>query len=558
MKNNLKKITCVVLCAAMLTACTACSKKDDQATDSNSNQTTEQTTVKQMKYDTAATSYQKKETVFVNMSPEGEITSKIVTDWLHTDKAQTYIDDVSDLSDITNVKSNTVPEQNKDGSYRWNMDTTDLYYRGKTDKEMPINFNITYFLDGKQTSPDKIAGKKGQVKMVVTVNNTSKKTVKINGKDSTVYTPFIVAGGMILSEDNFSNISVENGKSIGDGTKEIALMVGAPGLKESLNLSDDIIKQLGDFDFSNTYTITADTEKFEISNIIFAVLPLSAIESGVESTLPNTIGDVKKTLSEVQAILDKFNSMNATELINKLFSNTDNLTELAASVSDVTKLYNDNKALLDVLEKYMTKENINAIQNLIKDTDDVDLQQVAKLLNNPVLQKFFKQLSSISKDMETVLPLINGLSQDMQKPEVQKALNNLPQTIETLKKLKATMDKNQELFDTLGETLDDETMASLKGIMSSLDGILSENDLEAYAKLAGNADDLIARAKAWIEAGKSYDILTAKGKATQSSVMFVYETSAITAPTEEVKKEAETVEENAILKWFKNLFKKDK
>ena len=557
MKNNLKKVMCVLLCASMLASFSACSKKDDKDSDSQTTATDKPQTT-QVSYDTAATSYQKNETVYVNMSAEGEITSKIVTDWLHTDKAQTYIDDQSDLSDIKNVKSNTEPVKNGDGSYRWNMETTDLYYRGKTDKEMPVNFKITYYLDGKETTPDKIAGKKGQIKMVITVNNESKKTVKIDGKDATIYTPFIVAGGMILQEDKYSNITVENGKTIGDGTKEIALMVGAPGLKESLNLSDEILKQLGDFNFSNTYTITADTEKFELSNMIFAVLPLSAIESSVENNLPNTVSDVKNTLNEVQAVIDKFNSMNATELINSLFSNTDNLTELANSVADVTTLYNNNKALLDVLEKYMTKENIDAIQQLIKDTDDIDLEQVAKLLNNPILQKFFKQLPALSKDMETVMPIITGLSTDMQKPEVQKALNNLPQTIETLKKLKTTMDKNQDLFNTLGKTLDDDTIASLKGIMSSLDTIISENDLEAYAKLADNADDLIARAKSWIEAGQKYDIFTSKGKATSTSVMFVYETAPISAPTEEVKEEAETVEENAILTWFKKLFKKDK
>lgn len=557
MKNNLKKIMCVLLCASMLASFSACSKKNDGSTDEPTTAPSQSDTTK-VSYDTAATSYKKNETVYVNMASNGEVTSKVVTDWLHTDKAQTYIDDKTDLSDIKNVKSNIEPVKNKDGSYRWNMETTDLYYRGTTEKELPISIGITYYLDGKQIEPKKLAGKKGQVKMVITVNNLSKKTVKVSGKDTTVYTPFIVAGGMILPEDNFSNVTVENGKTIGDGTKEIALMVGAPGLKESLNLNDEMLKQLGDFNFSNTYTITADTEKFELSNMIFAVLPLSAIESGIENNLPNTVSDVKNTLNEVQAILDKFNSMNASELINKLFSNTDNLTELASSVSEVTKLYNDNKALLDVLEKYMTTENLAAIEKLIEDTDDVDLQQAAKLLNNPILQKFFKQLPALSKDMEAVMPIITGLSEDMQKPEVQKALNNLPQTIETLKKLKTTIDKNQELFDTLGETLDEETIASLKGIMGSLETLISENDLEAYSKLADNADELIARAKQWIEAGKEYDIFTTKGKASSTSVMFIYETAPVSAPVEEVKEDAETVEENAVLKWFKNLFKKEK
>lgn len=557
MKNKIKKAVAVILSAAMLISLSACSKNEEE-TDNTQDTSANQTQTSQVSYNTAAKSYSKSETVYINMSPDGEITSKIVTDWLHTDTAETYIDDQSDLADIQNVKSSLQPVKNSDGSYRWNMETTDLYYRGTTQKDVPVNFNITYYLDGKEIEPEKLAGQKGQVKMVVTVTNESKKTAKIDGKDTTVYTPFIVAGGMILSEDKFSNISVENGKTIGDGTKEIVLMVGAPGLKESLNLSDEILNRLGDFDFSNTYTITADTEKFELSNMIFAVLPLSAIESEIESTLPETVSDVKETLSDVQSILDKFNSMNTTELINTLFSNTENLTELASSVTDITKLYNDNKALLEVLEKYMTKENIEAIQNLIKDTQDVDLEQVAKLLNNPVLQTFFKQLPSISKDMETVMPLISGLSEDMQKPEVQKALNELPQTIETLKKLKTTLDKNEKLFDTLGDVLDDETIGSLKDIMGSLDTILSENDLSAYAELADNADELIARATAWIEAGKEYNIFTSKGNAASTSVMFVYETSPITAPVEKVEEEAaDTVEENAILTWFKNLFKKD-
>ena len=94
--------------------------------------------------------------------------------------------------------------------------------------------------------------------------------------------------------------------------------------------------------------------------------------------------------------------------------------------------------------------------------------------------------------------------------------------------------------------------------MGSLETLISENDLEAYSKLADNADELIARAKQWIEAGKEYDIFTTKGKASSSSVMFIYETAPVSAPVEEVKEDAETVEENAVLKWIKNLFKKEK
>ena len=559
MKNNLKKAISILLVVCMTICLSSCSlKKSDDNSDKAD--TADTPTVQQPSYDTAAKNFSKKETVFVNMNPEGEISSKIVTDWLHTDTAKTYIDDTSDLKDINNVKSSVQPVKNSDGTLRWNMETTDLYYRGTTEKELPVNFKMTYYLDGKEMSAKDIAGKSGQVKIVVTVANESKKTVKINDKDTTIYTPFIVAGGFIMEENTFQNVSVENGKTIGDGTKEIALMVGAPGLKESLNLDDELLKKLGDFDFSNTYTITADTEKFELSNMMFAVIPLSAIESEIGNTLPNTLNDVKSTLSDVQTIIDKFNSMNATELLNNLFKNTDQLTNLLSSLDDVTELYNNNKALINVLEKYMTADNIKAIQKFIDDTNDTDLQAVVRILNDPILQKFFKQLPTLAGDMNNVMPIITGLSKDMSDPEVQKALQNLPQTLETLKSLKKTLDSNQELFDTLGKTLDDETIASIKDILNSLDGMISDDMIEEYLGLAKDADNLVARAKEWIKLGTQYDIFTSAPDKTETSVMFVYETSQITAPAEKdntAESEDSEAKENAILTWFKNLFKKN-
>lgn len=559
MNTKFKKILCILISVTMIFSLAACDKTD------NSNQQTDETKqenkapVNQVSYKTAAKNVKKSETVYVNLDPEGNVTNKVVTDWLHTDTPETYIDDVTDLENIQNVKSDIQPVSNKDGSIRWNMETTDLYYRGETKKDLPVNFKISYYLDGKETSAEDIAGKNGQVKMVVTMTNESSKEVTVNGKKTTMYTPFICAGGMILEENSFSNITVENGKTIGDGTKEIALLIGTPGLKESLNLSDELLEQLGDFDFTSTYTITLDTEKFELSNMIFAVIPLSSVVTEINNTLPGTVDDVKTQLSKVQAIIDKFNSMNVTELVTKLFSNTDQLTELTSSIGKVTQVYNDNKALLDVLEKYMTEENLAAIKTFIDDSKEIDYEQVAEILSNPILQRFFKELPTLSKDMQDVMPIINGLSTDLEKPEVQKALNNLPQTIATLKELKKAVDDNQELFDTLGDAFDDETIASLQEMMNSLDEFMDENTLKKYTGLLDNADDLIARAEEWVKLGQEYDCFTTAQENTQTSVMFVYETSPITAKEE--KKEPVSKDdgkkENAIKTWFKQLFKKD-
>lgn len=553
--KTFQKITGLLLTASMILSFSACSLKKDEPVSENNKP--EKPQAVETDYTKPSNSYQKNETVYVNLSAEGKVKNEVVTDWLHTDTAQTYIDDISDLKNIANVKSSAEPKKNKDGSIRWNMPSTDLYYRGSTDKELPVNFNITYFLDGKEVSAKKIAGKSGHIKMVITVNNTSSKTVKIGGKDATIYTPFVVAGGMVLQENAFSNINIENGKTIGDGTKEFAIMVGAPGLKESLNLNDNLLKELGDFNFSNTYTITADTEKFEISNMIFAVIPLSAIGTGINETLPNTVNDVQSALTKVQTIIDKFNNMNLNELLTTFFSNSDKLTELVGSIGEVTELYNSNKALIDVIEKYLTDENLNAIKTLIDDSEDLDMDAVTRLLSNPILQRFFKQLPTLSADIQNVMPMLNGLEKDMENPEVQKAIENLPKTLETLKRLKGTIDKNQDLFTSLGDALDDNTMKQLKDIVSSLEGMISKDMIEKYSSLIGNTDELISRAKQWVKLGKEYNIFTCASDKAQTSVVFVYETASISAPKKAVEATTASVtNENPVKKWFKKTFKK--
>lgn len=557
MKASLKKIICILLSVTIIFSLSACGKKDngktDGTTDNNQNVPTTQAS-----YDKAAEKVTKNETVYVNLDAEGKVINKTVTDWLHTDTAETYIDDISDLSNIQNVKDDIVPVKNSDGSLRWNMQNTDLYYRGTTKRDLPVNFKISYYLNGKETTADKIAGKSGQVKMVVTMNNESSKEVEIGGKKTTIYTPFIVAGGMILDESVFSNVTVENGKTIGDGSKEIALLIGTPGLKESLNLSDEILEQLGGFDFSSTYTITFDTQKFELSNMIFAVIPLSAVVTEINNSLPATVSDVKNQLGDIQSVINTLNGMNFTDLVTKLFSNTDQLTALTSSISKVTKVYNDNKALIEVLEKYMTPENIDAIKKFIDDSENVDYNELINIISNPVVQRFFKDLPTIAKDMQNVMPIINGLTEDMADPEVQKAINNLPKTLETLKELKKTVDDNKELLDTLSSVFDEKTMASLEKVMGSLEGMIDPEVLAGYTGLIDNADDLIARAEVWVKAGQEYNLFTTAKEGMTTSVMFVYETAPITAPVE--KKAEKTTEndtqDNAVAAWFKKVFKK--
>ena len=103
---------------------------------------------------------------------------------------------------------------------------------------------FTYYLDGKEIKPDDLAGKSGKLKIKVDYTNNTKTTVDVNGKKETMYTPFVLMTGMILPQDTFSNVKIDNGKVISDGSRNIVVGFGMPGLKESLGLNSDSLEDL--------------------------------------------------------------------------------------------------------------------------------------------------------------------------------------------------------------------------------------------------------------------------------------------------------------------------
>ena len=68
---------------------------------------------------------------------------------------------------------------------------------------------------------------------------------------------------MILPDEHFSNIVIDNGKVVSDGSRNIVIGVAMPGLKESLNLSKD---QEKDITLPESLEITADVTDFEMDS----------------------------------------------------------------------------------------------------------------------------------------------------------------------------------------------------------------------------------------------------------------------------------------------------
>ena len=160
--------------------------------------------------------YTKDETVYSKMDSNGKNYKTIVSTHIkNTENA----DLINDLSDLLNVKNTSGDETyTQDGNkFVWNANKNDIYYQGESSKELPIECNVKYELDGKELSASEIAGKSGKVKITLQYTNKEERTVDINGKKVKIYVPFVVVAGTIIENENARNIEVSSGKVVDDG-----------------------------------------------------------------------------------------------------------------------------------------------------------------------------------------------------------------------------------------------------------------------------------------------------------------------------------------------------
>ncbi len=514
-------------------------------------------TYTQQTYTTLAENVKKQETVYINLGTDGTVEKINVTDWLHTDTPQTVIEDVSSLESITNVKTLT-PADIRDGKIYWDMDTTDLYYSGTTDKASPINISIHYYLDDVEMTADEIAGKSGNVKIQIDTSSALKKTVSIQGKNYDIYCPLLLVGGMILPEENFSNINITNGTAISDGSKQIAFFTGVPGADESLGLSALNLSMLNSI-AAESFTITATATNFELGNIMFSAVPLSAVGSIGTGSLPESVDDIKGVLSDFEDVQKALNGLDINNVISVLYGDSNKFEELIGSVNTAVRLYQENEKLLKTVSTYMTDENLQKLEKLANDLNATDLDAISQTLNDPAVAALLKvlpqlssslsEVSTLANDLNEVMPILQSLSNDMDDPEIQKSLENMPETLNELQGVLKTIEDNKEILEMVNELSSEDKAAQVDALMKTVSKYTTLDTLSE-----ANQQLLAEKMKAWLTYGNEYDIFTEKTDRMTSNVIFTYKVNAISAPVQETTQNGEATEKVGFFTRVKNLF----
>ena len=262
----------------------------------------------------------KDETVYAKVDQSGTVKSIVVSDQLRNIGSASSVSDISDLKDIKNVKGDE--KFKTDGNQlTWSADGSDIVYQGTTDKELPVGVNVTYTLDGQTISASDLEGKSGHLKVRYQYENKT--------GSSQAYVPFMMVTGLVLDQDSFENITVDNGKLISDGERNMVIGYGLPGMETELGTSD--------IDIPDYFEYEADVTDYSAPEGI--TVATNDVFNQLDTDDMNDIDDLKDSLHQLEDASNQLveGSGELKDGINLLNSSTGTLVDGVNALADGSK-----------------------------------------------------------------------------------------------------------------------------------------------------------------------------------------------------------------------------
>lgn len=301
---------------------------------------------------------------------------------------------------------------------------TDIFNKTEGKVSTPISYSINYYLNGEKIEANKLVGQSGHVKVRYEFKNNE----IVDG----MYTPYAVATGLVLSNDNFTNISVVNGKALNDGSRTALIGIAFPGLQEDLSISRDTL------DIPNYFEFEADVKNFKLE------MAMSFASSKVFSDIDTSALDkVDQLGSELSKVTDAM-----SQLINGSTQLSDGLGLLhdksGALVSGIGQLNDGSKKLLDGTAQLrdgikQAYTGVNEMAGKVKDAND-KIQAYAKQLDGvkknvaEMVTMTKKEVEEAEKTLDAIIAYFNAYQKDALANKISEQLGGQPVQIPTITK----------------------------------------------------------------------------------------------------------------------------
>ena len=289
----------------------------------------------------AADELRKDETVYVIMDADGNEVERVVSEWLKNPDKLDTIKDKTKLKNIRNTNGDEKFEQ-KGKNVTWAAGGNDIKYTGESDADLPVSVEISYYLDGEQVSAEEIAGQSGDVEIHFDYGVSARDRVTSGGSGYDLTHPYIMASGVVLDDDKFSDVEVSTGRVMNESGSSVCLGIALPGMQDNLALDRDMI------DIPESVVIKAKTTDFKIDGTYTVAL------TGLLEDIDTDTDELTDKLDELESALGKLSDA-STKLVKGSRQLSDGADKLSGGTSSLasgtSQLNKSSKKLADGVKK---------------------------------------------------------------------------------------------------------------------------------------------------------------------------------------------------------------
>lgn len=451
--NGVKKGIVAVLSLTLM----ACSK---ETAVSSVRESTKKEETTEWKYDGSETTLPEKrnEVIHVQADEKGNVIKTTADISISGFEDEKVIEDHTDLNDINNADGDEQLEV-KDGSVYFENLGKSISYSGTSQKQLPVNVHITYYLDEKEVEPSELAGKTGHVR------------IRMNYENSTTYkdihVPFMCMSFLMLDKDKFSDVKVTNGKTSDMDDSTLVLGYAMPEVENDINqgLSEKI--ELG---VPSYVEIEADTSDFELE------FTETVITKGLFSEIE------EDDLKDVQKMTDSMSELGTAG--NSLVEGGSALSKGYSQLAEGLKAYLDGMGKLNAGLKQIAEGSSSLNENagkLVSALNDVNDSMTAMDIPQDKMSSLAGSAGNITLTIENMQALVQTIS--TVESSTEEILNRYNVSDEDKKSI-------HESFDSLLDNVSSLQM-NLTDSVNTFSDSLSELDLSGFDQLKETMNQLL-------------------------------------------------------------------
>ena len=296
-------------------------------------------------------SYSAEEVIYGVLNSDGRI-NKILPVVILDAKEDTELTYYGEFKNVINL-TDTNKLQSKGDKLKLKLEKGRFYFEAQLKKaEIPWNVDISYMLDGKKISPEKLGGKSGKLQIQIDISANEK-------ADKSFFDAYMLQLSATLNSEKCKNIVAEGATMANAGSNKMINFMSMPGSQSS-------------------FKISADVEDFSMGGMSIAAVPMSMAEmlgsmDGISEGL-DQFGDAMGQLSSGVSQLNS-GAWQLSDGMRQFSQGLLMLSENSAPIRDTSQMMLDalikaDEFIADITGDNMGELNPNLLPDALRRTAD--------------------------------------------------------------------------------------------------------------------------------------------------------------------------------------------